>query len=192
MTENDMKQKADEPDGKARHITHNLSHYMFVRPDQMVRHNVNALLHPLHQELIKDDGDTASVVSESGLSDVSRNTDISMNSIVERNLVKSRLDNPTLKKNFSCADMPRLEKDKVSNTQQQQQQHCLDSGFKQPQRLPSIMLWNWINSHKYHAPTGIASEAKSTADTIAQGAVDTATKTRFTMRDLNAYAPTGF
>ena len=188
MTENDT-QKA-EPDCKSRGTapSYSFGHYLFVRPDHMTRHNSNSLLHPFHHDLVKDDGDNCSVISESGLSDISHNTDVSISSVVERKTVKDRLDHLTLKKNFSCADMVRLNEEKSKETQQ-----SVDKNFKQPQRLPSVMLWNWISSHKYNTPAITVTDSKCSSDNPAQPAVESSlSKARFTMRDLNAYAPTAF
>ena len=137
--------------------------------------------HKLNKNLLNvehmDDCDSRSMVSDSGFSDISHTTDASVHSVVDL----GTSTNPSLRKNYSCADLARL---KI------QEQHEIDSISKK-HKLPTSMLWNWISHQKY----GVYDNRTGTPNKLAPHLPEQSIKqiiSAQTMRDLNAFGPNGW
>ena len=91
------------------------------------------------QHHLPEDCDRHSIMSDSGVSDISQATEGSVNSVVNTGIAK---ENVGIRKNFSTNDItnlrshgnPLLEQNSTLNVQQ---------------RLPNIMLWNWLKHQSY-------------------------------------------
>ena len=119
------------------------------------------------------DDDNMSVISESGFSDGSHQTDSSL-------IASKPTSSAALKKNFSVADM--------------------DNYQKTHQNLPSSMLWSWLSSQMYQLPVVKENQNISDATDSASSnslknnltVINCAPKKKMSWRDINVCSPTGF
>ena len=129
---------------------------------------------------LSEDCDRYSLMSDSGLSDMSQTTEGSVNSVVSTGIV---VGNPGMRKNFSTNDVANMKS---------HAQPLSDHDSK----LPNFMLWKWL-SHQTYGNTDMLQQKDSISDkaqpsSCSVSAMQMKMKKKWNLRDLNAITPTGW